>query len=125
VTSQRVLVVEDDDDIRNLLVARLDRLGYRVEPCRTGEAAVASALAEPPDLVLLDVLLPGIDGWDVARRLRDEPLTVDVPVLVVSIVADGTDPEPGVVARITKPFRVRDVEAMVRALIGPALAEGA
>ena len=123
-TALSVLVVEDDEDIRNLLVTRLARLDYRVTAAPTGEAGLEAARAEPPDLMLLDLLLPGIDGWEVARRLRTEPTTARVPVLVVSILDDGSD-EPGVVGRITKPFRARDVESMVRALIGPALAEGA
>jgi DNA-binding response OmpR family regulator len=125
VTAMSVLVVEDDEDIRNLLVTRLGRLGYGVTAASTGEAGLAEALAAPPDLVLLDLLLPGIDGWEVARRLRAEPSTARVPVLVVSIVDEGAGAEVGAVGHLTKPFRARDVESMVRALIGPALAEGA
>jgi DNA-binding response OmpR family regulator len=120
-----VLVVEDDEDIRNLLVTRLSRLGYCASAAATGEDGLAAALAEPPDLLLLDLLLPGIDGYEVARRLRRSPQTARVPVLVVSIVDDGDDHEVGVVGHLKKPFRARDVEAMVLALIGPAVAEGA
>lgn len=119
-----VLLVEDDEDIRNLLVTRLHRLGYEVRAVATGEEAVDAALAAPPSLVLLDGPLPGFDGRDVTRRLRAAQGTAAVPVLVVAIVDDGPDEEPGVVAPLTRPFGVRDVESMVRALIEP-LAEGA
>jgi DNA-binding response OmpR family regulator len=125
VSPSSVLVIEDDADIRNLLVTRLARLDYRVSAVPTGEAGLEAARADPPDLVLLDLLLPGIDGWEVARRLRAEPCTARVPVLVVSIVDDDAGDGVEVMGRVAKPFRARDVESMVLALIGPALAEGA
>lgn len=110
-TALSVLVVEDDEDIRDRLVARLTRLDYRVDAAPTGEAGFEAALADPPDLVLVDALLAGADGLAVTRRLRAQPRTARVPVLVVSMADQGPDER----------FRPRDVEAMVQALLGPAL----
>jgi len=109
------LVIEDDADIRALLQALVERMGWRAVSAATGEAGLAAAAADPPALVLLDILLPDIDGWEVARRLRAADATAAVPILVVSIL----DPPhnvagPGLHVSVSKPFTA----AAVRAAIG-------
>lgn len=122
----RVLVVEDDEDVRGLLSAHLRRLGCVVEQVATGAAGLAAARAVPPDLVLLDVLLPDLDGRDVARELAEDPATADRPVVLTSML-DAQDlaglPVAGV---LRKPFTRRDlarVLASVQGRVGRAAAD--
>jgi CheY-like chemotaxis protein len=115
-----VLVVEDDGDIRDLLLSHLARLGYEVRGVPTGEAALQVAAAERPSLVVLDILLPGIDGWEVARRLRVEPGLAGVPVVIASIL----DPPPAGDAPVepagylVKPFRAAQLGELTARLLG-------
>lgn len=114
-----VLVVEDDSDIRNLLRRRIERLGHRVVEASTGEAALELARTHRPALVVLDILLPGIDGWEVLGQLRHDPDLSDVAVAVVSIVDDpGANDRPPVQGYVLKPFRTSEIDDLVRRLIG-------
>jgi DNA-binding response OmpR family regulator len=118
-TTPRVLVIEDDTDIRELVASRLTRLGYEVVRAATGEAGLLEITRRRPDLLVLDVLLPGIDGWEVLRRIRRDERTRDVPVLILSIV--GNDP-PGDIAPgeyLAKPFAAHRFTAAVRRLLHP------
>ena len=81
-----VLVIEDDPGAVRLLRTYLEGEGYRVELATDGEAGIAAARANVPDAIILDVLLPGIDGWEVLRRLKGDPALRDVPVVVVTVV---------------------------------------
>jgi CheY-like chemotaxis protein len=132
-TRGSILVIEDDDDIRGLLASRLERMGYQVRSVASGEDGVEAAIEEPPHLVMLDILLPGIDGWEVARRLRANPTTAAVPLVIASIVepsmdhqghpgdpdeaADSGDPVEAT-AYLAKPFTARQVEAVIARIVG-------
>jgi len=121
VSRARILVVEDDPDIRELMAHWLGREGYEVVQAATAEAGLASAAASPPDLVVLDVMLPGMDGLEALRRLKAEPTTARTPVLMAS--ARGEDPdvvaglELGADDYVTKPFSPRVLVARVRAAL--------
>jgi CheY-like chemotaxis protein len=110
------LVIEDERDVLDLLDAHLGRLGYRVTAADSGELGVDLALAEPPDLVVVDMMLPGIDGREVVRRLRADPSTRDCSVVLCSVLdppaLDGIDAD----AVLAKPFG--------RAAIAIAVGEG-
>ena len=112
-----VLVVEDSDDVRELITVTLRYAGYRVAEAETGEEGLAKAKAERPRLVVLDLLLPGIDGWEVMDTLRASAETAGVPVLVLSVL----DPDPlhRPDAHIVKPFTAAQIEEKVRELAGP------
>ena len=84
----RVLLIEDDAQASELLQTQLTGAGYRVDVASSGETGLTSAAAHPPDAIVLDVTLPGIDGWEVIRRLKAEPRLADIPVFFVSIVDD-------------------------------------
>jgi DNA-binding response OmpR family regulator len=112
-----VLVVEDDDDVRKLVMIRLERLGFPVRGAATGEAGLESAQAEPPQLLLLDIYLPGIDGWEVLRRLREDEQLARTPVLVISVRDPNGDPFE-VDGYLVKPFRAAEIEAMVTRIMG-------
>lgn len=118
---KRILVVEDDDDIAALLVRLLQR-EYEVARESDGPGALAAATRAPPDLVILDVMIPGFDGLGVAQRLKMVPETRRVPVIFLTAKATPRDAarglEAGGKAYITKPFHVRDVLDRVRKLIG-------
>ncbi len=118
-TSARLLVVEDDDALRDLLARRFEDAGYAVETAATGPDALAAVAAAPPDLVLLDVMLPGLDGLDVCRRLRADHALL--PILLLTARADELDRvvglEVGADDYITKPFSVQEVVARVRAAL--------
>ncbi len=114
-----VLLVEDDHDIRGLLRLRLSRWPYEVAEATSGEVALELARARRPALVVLDILLPGIDGWEVLRQLRSDPDLADVPVVIVSIVDDpGEDERPAVQGYLQKPFHAATVNRVFGELLG-------
>ena len=115
----RVLVVEDNDRNRKLVRTVLEHAGYEVVEAATGEQGVATAMQEPPDLVLMDMQLPGIDGHDALRLLRNEAATQRVPVLAVTAFAMQGDEaralEEGFDGYVKKPISVRSLVEQVRA----------
>jgi CheY-like chemotaxis protein len=120
--AQPLLVIEDDQDVRDLIAERLRGVGYRVECAATGEEGVALARLETPCLVILDILLPGIDGWEALREIRAASPAHPVSAVVVSIV-DPNHPPAVVDAYIVKPFRSNQIVAKVAELIGPPQSE--
>jgi CheY-like chemotaxis protein len=122
--SRRILVVEDDHDIRGLLRRRLARWPYEITEATSGEAAIEMARAQPPALVVLDILLPDMDGWEVLRRLRSDPDLADVPVVVISIVDDpGDENRPAVQGYVQKPFHTAVVDRVFGQLLENADAD--
>ena len=117
-TTGRILVVEDND--KNLKLTRdvLEFAGYTVEVAITGEEAVAQALASVPDLILMDLQLPGMDGHEALARLRADPDTQRVPVVALTASAMPMDRERALSAGfdgfLEKPIRVREFPDQVR-----------
>jgi diguanylate cyclase (GGDEF)-like protein len=113
-----ILVVEDERLIARLLKETLEIEGYQTVVVLNGEDAVQFALRETPDLILLDITLPGIDGYEVIRRLREHPKTIHIPIVVLSAYSSSTDKarafELGVDGYITKPFNNDELLACVR-----------
>jgi DNA-binding response OmpR family regulator len=105
----RILVVEDQDSIRRMIEALVQARGYDVTAVASGAKAIDVAITDPPDLVLLDLMLPGqYDGFEVCKRLRADPSTHEVPVVVISALDDDDSRakagEAGATAYYTKPF---------------------
>ncbi len=115
-TRRPILVVEDDPDVRDLLSRRLTHLGHDVLVAASGEEALELADESPPSLVVLDIRLPGIDGWEVLRRLRARPATSGAGVLVVSVL-DPTENHPVVDGYLIKPFRIASVDRLVAGIL--------
>jgi len=117
----RVLVVEDDPDIADLIVHALERAGYDASSVASGTDGLASIRARPPDLLVLDRMLPGMDGLDVCRALRADRQTAAVPVIMVTARAEETDRVTGLDLGaddyLTKPFSPRELVARVKALL--------
>ena len=124
---QRVLIVEDEPDIRNLLVFHLEREGYQVTHCRSGAEALRLARGGPPDLVLLDLMLPEMDGLEVCRRLRQDPATRGLPIVMLTARGDEVDRvlglEMGADDYVVKPFSPRELVARIRAVLRRARPE--
>ncbi len=94
----RILVIEDHEANRDLLARRLRRQGFEVETEADGEAGLARLRRTPPALVLLDLGLPGMDGWEVARRIRGDPATSGLPVIALTAHAMADDREKALAA---------------------------
>lgn len=113
-----ILVVDDMPANLRLLTEGLQSRGYEVRPVLSGEAALAVALREPPDLVLLDINMPGLNGYETCTRLKQEARLAAVPVIFLSAMHETVDKvkgfEVGAVDYVTKPFRLEEVEARVR-----------
>jgi DNA-binding response OmpR family regulator len=124
VTPPVVLVAEDDPDLLALATYRLERLGYEVLRAADGEEALALAARRTPDLVLLDVMMPRVDGLAAVRALRQRPETARTPVILLSARVQEGDVSAGLEAGadeyMAKPFSPRELGARVEALIGPA-----
>ena len=116
--SKRILVVEDHEDNRQILRDLLGNAGYQMIEAETGEAGLAAAAAQRPDLILMDIQLPGLDGYEVTRRLKADPVLRSIPIIVVTSYAlSGDDAKAraaGCDAYVTKPFSPRQLLAKIK-----------
>jgi two-component system, OmpR family, alkaline phosphatase synthesis response regulator PhoP len=116
-----VLVVEDDRDIADLVALYLERDGFSVEIVTAGTDAFPRALASPPDLMVLDRMLPGLDGLEVCRAMRANPRTAGVPIIMLTARAEESDRiaglELGADDYVTKPFSPKELVARAKALL--------
>lgn len=112
-----ILIVDDTPANLNVLSAILGKRGYRVRPAINGALALKAAQKAAPDLILLDVQMPGMDGYEVCRQLKSDPQTHDIPVVFISALDDVLDKveafQAGGVDYITKPFQIEEVLARV------------
>jgi two-component system phosphate regulon response regulator PhoB len=118
---QTILVIEDEPDIQELVRYNLAKAGFEVRCADTGEDGLAEATAQVPDLILLDLMLPGIDGFEVCRTLRGEARTSAVPVVILTARGEESDIvtglELGADDYIVKPFSPRVLAARVNAVL--------
>src|SRR5687768_6318596 len=123
-----VLVIEDEPDIRALVVHHLSKEGFRCRTAATGPEGLAAARATGPDLIVLDLMLPQLDGLEVCRRLRAEPATTTIPVIMLTAKADEIDRvvglEMGADDYVAKPFSPKELVARVRAVLRRARPAG-
>jgi DNA-binding response OmpR family regulator len=119
--ASRVLIAEDEADIRDLLAFHLERDGYEVARARTGAEALRLARERHPDLLVLDLMLPEMDGLEVCRRLRQDAETAALPIVMLTAKGDEVDRivglEMGADDYIVKPFSPKEVVARIRAVL--------
>ena len=120
-TGASILVVDDDPEIMAMLSTRLGKRGYRVATAGDGNKALEIARRDRPDLVILDVMMPGKSGWEVARALKQDPETEQIKIVMLSAIGPSTNsmtaPLYGADAHIDKPFEFDEVERVIADLV--------
>jgi len=123
--SKRILVVEDQDDLRGVLRDLLTGSGYTVLEAGDGEAGVAKANSDRPDLILMDIEMPVIDGYEAARRIKADPFLKPIPIIAVSSFAIKGDEEKARAAGcdhyVTKPYSPMQLLRLIRGFFGDKL----
>lgn len=119
--SSQVLVIEDDADISELVQYNLERQGYKVHVSGDGEHGLATALQLQPTMIVLDIMLPGISGLKVCQQLKENPKTVDIPIVMLSAKGEESDIvtglELGADDYITKPFSPNELIARIKSVL--------
>jgi two-component system, chemotaxis family, chemotaxis protein CheY len=122
--SHTVLVVDDDPDILEALSEILEAEGFEIRRARNGKEALEKLAPDPPQLILLDLMMPVMDGWEFAQRMRQRPEVAGIPIIVLSadrnVGSKATD--IGAVGHLAKPFELNDLLDMVRHSLGQAQA---
>src|SRR5262249_50396783 len=116
-----ILIVDDDPEIVSMLTTRLRHRGYKVTTASDGHRALELAKREKPDLMLLDVMMPGKSGWEVAQRLKQDPVTQGTKVVIAAAIGEQvneiTSPLYGADAHIDKPFEFERLERVIGGLL--------
>src|SRR6266542_4209823 len=125
-STKPILVIDDDPAILDMLIELLGYEGYQIIAPSEGSAAIAQARTEPPALILLDLMMPEMSGWQVIAALRDDPQTHDIPVVLLSARRDlpMTAIELGVATFLEKPFELNDLLSVVERYAGPQSPDG-
>ena len=117
----KITIIEDEEDIRLLVCYNLEKEGYSVSSYESGERGLNGIKNDPPDLVLLDLMLPGIDGMEVCRRLKQDAATRDIPVIIISAKGEESDIitglERGADDYLSKPFSPKILLARIRTIL--------
>lgn len=115
---KKVLIVEDHPDMRSLMTQYVQLMGLMVVTAGHGREGVEKAIEEKPDLILMDLMLPGIDGWEATRILRSNPETRDIPILAATALSRDADVraclEAGCNDCLVKPFSFKELQRKVR-----------
>jgi DNA-binding response OmpR family regulator len=119
---KRILVADDEPDVRELVVYRMKRSGYDVIEAKNGEEAFELAVANVPDLIVADVMMPRVDGYELTRLLRAEQTTQRIPIILLTAKTQEADVSQGFDAGaddyLKKPFNPDELVARVRAVLG-------
>jgi CheY-like chemotaxis protein len=120
----KVLIIEDHGDMRELLTWQIELMGFVPIPANRGNEGVEKALSEKPQLIIMDIMMPGMDGWEAAREIRANAETKDIPILAATALFRDSDLkaciEAGCTGYIVKPFTFQELQAKVRELIPAA-----
>lgn len=122
-SNNRILIVEDEESLLKLESILLTSRGYQVRGVTDGVAALKEISENRPDLVLLDIMMPGIDGFEVCRRIKEDPSTKDIPVVMLTAKKSSMDQargaQVGADAYITKPFKSVKIMEVIDGLLKP------
>lgn len=120
--SKKILLIEDHPEMRQLIATSLRRLGYELLEAKDGQTGIRMALTENPDLVLLNLSLPGVSGFDIARQMKENFKTSHIPIVACSGWQDTNKVtesfEAGVVDYLTKPFSAQKIATVIKRHIG-------
>ena len=115
--SKKILIAEDEEHIAKIIKFKLEKNGYEVIHCSNGKDALASIISEKPDLVLLDVMMPGMNGFEVLKEMKAHPEVERIPVIMLTALGQETDTvkgfDLGVKDYIVKPFRTAELLSRV------------
>jgi len=121
---KKVLIIEDHGDMRELLTWQIELMGFQSITAKRGREGVEKALSEKPELIIMDIMMPGMDGWEAAREIRAHAEIKDVPILAATALVRAGDLqnciEAGCNGYIVKPFTFQELQAKVRELIPSA-----
>lgn len=122
-TGKRILCIEDHPEMIDLIRLILERRGFQVEGAISGREGIEAMMQNPPDLVLLDLMMPDVDGWEVYRQIKAREVLKNIPIIVVTAKAQGIDRVlglhiAGVDDYITKPFGPRELVESVERILG-------
>jgi DNA-binding response OmpR family regulator len=119
---KKILVIEDDESVRLVVSLSLEKEGYKVESAAGGEEALEKVIDYSPDLIILDIMMPEMDGWEVLRLLKSNPLTVNIPICILTAKSEIRDmmyaTQKGASDYITKPFTSKELSTRVALLLG-------
>ncbi|MGH7798907.1 MAG: response regulator transcription factor [Candidatus Binatia bacterium] len=120
----KILIIEDHGDMRELLTWQIELMGFVPITAKRGNEGVEKALSEKPQLIIMDIMMPGMDGWEAAREMRANAETKDIPILAATALFRDSDLksciEAGCDGYIVKPFTFQELQAKVRELISAA-----
>ena len=118
---QKVLIIEDHADMRELLSWQIELMGFRTILAKHGKEGIEKAIAEKPALILMDIMMPGMDGWEAARAVRAAPETKDIPILAATAMFRDSDlktcMEAGCNSYIVEPFTFLELKSKIRELL--------
>ena len=121
---RKVLIVEDHADMRELLSWQIELMGFVPILAKHGKEGLEKAIAEKPELILMDIMMPGMDGWEAVRAMRAAPETKDIPILAATALFRDSDlrtcMEVGCNSYIVKPFTFLELQSKIRELIPQA-----
>ncbi len=121
ITAPRILIVDDEPGMIEILEINLAHEGYDVRGVLNGPEALVQAHANPPALIILDVMMPGMNGWQVLEQLQADPSTAEIPVVMLTVMAQSEDVvkglEKGAVEYITKPFHISVITDTVKMVL--------
>jgi CheY-like chemotaxis protein len=118
---RKVLIVEDHPDMRELLSWQIELMGFMPILAKHGKEGLEKAISEKPELILMDIMMPGMDGWEAVRALRATPETKDIPILAATALFRDSDlrtcMEAGCNSYIVKPFTFVELQSKIRELL--------
>lgn len=111
---KRILIIDDEEDIREIVRFYLIEEGCSVIEASNGQEGIIKAQHEKPDAIILDIMMPGINGFEVAKHLKDDPNTRDIPIIILSVLAKDAQFRQGILDYISKPFRQEDLVNVIK-----------
>lgn len=118
---KKILIIEDHSDMRELLSWQVELMGFSAVTAKLADEGLAKAVSESPELIILDIMMPGMDGWAAAREIRRNPMTQGVPILAATALFRDADlktcMDSGCNGYIVKPFTFQELQAKVKELI--------